>query len=178
MDDKTGSRTTRKRVPRKDVEVLASLLVAYPQLLRVTYEPSDKALSLVFLCKGPLNGRARQRFVKLYKDSVHVYLSLISQKASLVETSWEDMGSFWALQVTRDIASLSPGELSLTVDLVTGNLEVINGAEGSLDREEMEEYSSYVRAFLQEVLDKVKSLHSPRRLVALREGERVVVFDK
>ncbi len=173
--EKSGQRG--RRVPQKDVEVLATLLVAYPQVSRAVYDPGNKALGLVFLCRGPMSRNRRKDLTTLYKDSVEVYLSLTGRKQTFLKASWESMDSFYSFQVERDVSSLSPGELDMTVDMICDKASVVMATEG-LDASDSDEITWPARLFLQETIDQVKTLKSPRKLVALREGERVLVFDK
>lgn len=168
----------RIKPSNKDVEILATLLVAYPQVSRVTFDPKNKALNLVFLCKGPLGPRKRDNIRKSYLDSVDVYLDLIDARSTVVECSWEKMDDFYCFLVERDVASLSPGELNVTVELISNRANVMYASEDAEFTEGGEEFSISARVFLQDMIDQVRDLESPRKLVALREGERVLVFDK
>ena len=162
----------------RDVEVLATLLVAYPEVSRATFDPEQKALGMVFLCRGPMSAAARTKLTDIYKDSVEVYGLLNGRTANLVTTRWERMDRFYSFQIERDVATLSPGELNLTVDLVRQNAKIVPACEGLEDFDDGEEYTVPARLFLQEMLEQVRVMESPRKLVALREGERVLVFDK
>ena len=110
----SGGRPPEKpiRPSSKDVEILATLLVAYPQVSRVTYDPKRKALNLVFLCKGPMSAKTRERICNVYLDSVSVYLDLIGARAAVAQCMWNKMDDFYCLIIERDIA-LTPGELTL-----------------------------------------------------------------
>ncbi len=96
----------------------------------------------------------------------------------MVRTRWERMERFYSFQVERDVATLCPGELNLTVDLVRQNAKVVPACESLDEFEDGEDYAVPARLFLQEMLEQVRAMESPRKLVALREGERVLVFDK
>ncbi len=76
------------------------------------------------------------------------------------------------------MSSLTPGELSLTVDLISDRVKLVMATEDGDGIDDGEEYSWSARLFLQEMLDQVRTLKSTKKLVALREGERVLVFDK
>lgn len=175
--DEVTQKRRRRRASKKDIEVLATLLVAYPQVSRATFDPERKTLGLVFLCRGPVGKKRRTDLERIYKDSVEVYLSLIGRKPGYLASSWEQMDRFCSFQVERDVATLTPGELNMTVDLVCSRVDVVSAIDGSTCVEDPE-FSWSARAFLKEVLDKVQDLESPRKLVALREGEKVLVFDK
>lgn len=184
MPEQTSGKSRKNHASRnkatsnKDVEVLATLLVAYPQISRAGFDPEKKSLGLVFLCRGPISAKKREELSRIYEDSVQVYLSLIGKQASLIKSSWEKMGNLYSFQVERDVESLSTGEITLTVELVSDRTRVVSASEGSQVADGADEASWSARLFLQDALDQVKNLDAPRKLVAFREGERVLVFDK
>jgi hypothetical protein len=79
--------------------------------------------------------------------------------------------------VERDVVSLSTGELSLTTSLISQSTSVFSAFDDSTLGEEPE-LSLSARFFVQELLEDIKNLECARQLVAVREGERVLVFDK
>lgn len=175
---KAEGRGGRKRPSSRDVEVLATLLVAYPQVSRVTFDPKNKSLGLVFLCHGPLGSRQRGAISRAYSDAVEVFLGLTGRISSIVRSSWEKMGDFYCFQVERDAASISPEELNLTTDLVAEKARLVMSLEEVDTLDGRDDYSWSARLFLQDMLEQVRDLRGTKKLVALREGEKVLVFDK
>lgn len=173
-----GQKTGGKRTPGRDVEILATLLVAYPQVSRVTFDPDTRSLGLVFLCQGPRGKRQRAALSRLYTDSVEVFLRLIGRTPTIVKASWEKMGDFHSFHIERDVASISPEELNVTADLVSDGAELVYASDEPEATDASGEFTWSARLFLQEMLEQVRHLKSPRKLVALREGEKVLVFDK
>ncbi|HHX29443.1 MAG: hypothetical protein ACOX5Q_04225 [Bacillota bacterium] len=176
----SGGRPPEKpiRPSSKDVEILATLLVAYPQVSRVTYDPKRKALNLVFLCKGPMSAKTRERICNVYLDSVSVYLDLIGARAAVAQCMWNKMDDFYCLIIERDIASLTPGELNLTVELLEEKTTVLYASDEGDNPVSGDDMNASARVFLQDTVNQVRNLESTRKLVALREGEKVLVFDK
>lgn len=175
---KAGGKGGKKRPSSRDVEVLATLLVAYPQVSRVTFDPQKKALGLVFLCQGPVGSRRRGAITRAYSDAIEVFLRLTDREASVVKTAWEKMGDYYCFQVERDVTSISPEELNLTADLISDKARLVVSQEEVDMPDGHEDYTWSARLFLQEMLEQVRDLRSTRKLVALREGEKVLVFDK
>ena len=183
MSDNTIRRKTnidkheqRGKVSQEDIEVLAALLIAFPQVSKITFDPERRGLKLVFLCQGPVSKSKREKLQSLYLQSIDAYLSLAKQTGSIIECNWETIDDFHSFHVERDVASLSTGELSLTVSLVTDQVPILLDLDDSLITDT--DFSWSARFFLQEMLDKIKELECPKRLVALREGEKVLVFHK
>jgi hypothetical protein len=88
------------------------------------------------------------------------------------------MGDFYCFTLERDVESISPEELNVTTDLISDKTKLIAAQEEIDTAAGSEDYAWTARLFLQEMLEQVKDLQSTRKLVALREGEKVLVFDK
>lgn len=166
----------RKQVSQRDVEVLAALLVAFPQISTVTFDPKKRGLELVFLCRSPVSQAKRKKLKALYLQSMDVYQSLTNQKSGTIHCHWEIMDGLHSFHVERDVASLSSGELRLTVSLVAQEVPVVSDPEEQATNGS--EFSFSMGLLLQEMLDRVRELKCSKKLVALREGERVIVFHR
>ncbi len=175
--DKVKRRKKPKKVSQKDIEVLATLLVAFPQVSRAVFDPEKRGLSLVFLCEGPISKSRQVKLQRLYRQSIDVYLGLAGLTKGFVNCCWEGIDEFCSFQVERDVASLSTGELSLTTALVSEHIPVLSALDDSTITDDSD-FSWSARLLLQEMLDQVREIQCPRKLVALREGEKVLVFDK
>jgi len=114
----------------------------------------------------------------LYRDAIEVFLRLTGRTPGIVKSSWEKMGGFFCFQVERDLESISPEELNVTADLLAEKANLVVSSDDADLSDGQEEYAWSARLFVQEMLDQVKDLRSTRKLVALREGEKVLVFDK
>jgi hypothetical protein len=176
MDNMTAHTNKHKHISHKDVEVLAALLVAFPQISRVTYDPEARGLSMTFLCEGPVSKAKRKQLTSLYLDSIDVYRTLTNKDVSMVRCHWETIDRFHCLHVERDVASLSTGELNLTVSLIAGQVPLISETDEPFGSEG--EFSWSARMLLQEMLERIRELRCQSKLVALREGEKVIVFHK
>ncbi|HHY69016.1 MAG TPA: hypothetical protein GYA09_02285 [Firmicutes bacterium] len=162
---------------QEDIEVMATLLVAFPQMSRIVFDPRNRTLTSVFLCQGPLSKNKQRQLNKLYRESLEVYHGLIGIEPRIVNSSWELMDNLCSFQVERDVESLSTDELSLTASLVSQNVRVFSASDGSTLVEDIE-LSWSARFFLQELLEDIRNIKCTRQLVAVREGEKVIVFDK
>ncbi|MGB4656353.1 MAG: hypothetical protein WBI43_02120 [Bacillota bacterium] len=174
--DMTAHTKNHSQVSHKDIEVLAALLVAFPQISKVTYDPEKRGLSISFLCEGPVSKTKRHRLKSLYLDAIEVYRQLTDKNMSLVRCYWETIDQFHCFHVERDVASLSTGELNLTVSLIADQVPLV--AETAEPFVTDGEFSWSARMLLQEMLERIRELKCQSKLVALREGEKVIVFHK
>lgn len=127
-----------KSVSQGDIEILATLLIAFPQISRIMFDPKKRTLALVFLCRGPIGKTEQRRIKKLYRESVEVYHSLCGIESRSISCSWDLMDELCSFQVERDVASLSTGELSLTTSLVSQNVAVFSAFDDFILGEESE----------------------------------------
>lgn len=74
------------------------------------------------------------------------------------------------------MASLSTAELNLTATLIAGQVQLVSDTDEPFAGEA--EFSWSAKLLLQEMLERIRELECPRTLVALREGEKVIVFHK
>ncbi len=160
----------------KDAEVLAMLLIAFPQVSKVAFDPLRRSLTLTFLCKGPISYQKQKDLESLYLLSIDVYNILTKQKAHIVDSYWEAIDEFYYFHVERDVSSLFPGELNLTVSLITDQISVVLDLDVPVELENDIILSN--EFFLQEILDRIRELKCSTEFVALREGDKVIVFHK
>jgi hypothetical protein len=175
-ENKTTHTRMHSGVSHNEIEILAALLVAFPQISRVTFDPEKRMLSMAFLCEGPVSQAKRKQLQSLYLDSIDVYRALTNKDMSTVKCYWETIDQFHCFHVERDVASLSTAELNLTATLIAGQVQLVSDTDEPFAGEA--EFSWSAKLLLQEMLERIRELECPRTLVALREGEKVIVFHK
>ena len=167
-----------KREKKPDPEgshLLATILVVYPEVSTVSYEPEDGMLRLSFAMTGKPEQEAFQQFAQMVIDSIEAYHHLEGFSNAKIEMYIEGAGTTSFLHVKRDIASLSRGELSIIAELVEERFRdelILDGPEGTVDTDFLIAQEDH----LEQVLGMVRQLKIPDRLVGIREHERVVVY--
>ena len=162
---------TKSEAEMDSVQLLASMLLCYPPITKVVLEPGGKSIALCFSMKkvpDPETFPAHQSFIL---DSLHLYHDIECSGQVHCKIFFRN-GS---LQIVRDLATLSRGELGLLAELVTDrfsdNLE--DGALSHPDRD---------AALQADMIDhRINSLRvNPldNELIGIREDGRVMVFDK
>lgn len=84
-ENKTTHTRMHSGVSHNEIEILAALLVAFPQISRVTFDPEKRMLSMAFLCEGPVSQAKRKQLQSLYLDSIDVYRALTNKDMSTVK---------------------------------------------------------------------------------------------
>ncbi|NLG84802.1 MAG: hypothetical protein GX493_09420 [Firmicutes bacterium] len=158
------------------MNLIASLLVRYPSIATVSLEPEQKSLGFTFVVARPLTHPEFRHFVATVKKNLGVLADLLGQPPGLVEVKLSHHEGMSFLEVTRDIATLTPEEISLLTVL----LEQEFG--GALIREQEEFLEEEDKAFQEEMigrmLEDLKDSRQERKLIGFREDGRVMVFNR
>lgn len=152
------------------VDLFVAILVRFPQVSAVHYDPVQKTLRLVFLLK-----KGEQDFYQFARD-FEAHLSLFHQlRAGDVTTaSLKKMenNQLTTVEVVRDLASISLVELKLIVQLLVGFYGDNVIQEGAA----MEEEDEQEQNLLIDALLRSGSWRPRERLTGFRENGRVLVF--
>lgn len=167
----------KRKKPNPDVShLLATILVVYPVISTVSYEPQEDAmLELVFAMKA---APTKERFEKIAKqiiDSLDAYHQLEGFPQARIEMHMEGLGATCFLHVKRDTASLSRGELSVLTTLVEEYFSeelVFDELPPSADPD----FLLAQEEQLDQMFGNIRQMQIPDRMVGVREHERVMVY--
>lgn len=166
----------KKRPNLDGIKLLASILVCYPEIGTVSFEPREGALKFSFALKEiPV----RQRYEAvgcLLEESILAYHSLEGFTESRIEIFIEGQGHTAFFHIVRDVSSLSQGEIHMITEIMRDKMgdilyierdddvdvETIDVEEGNIDR----------------MIGSVKWGRLTNRMVGVREAGRVMVFNK
>jgi len=152
------------------VDLFVAVLVRFPQISTIHYDPEANVLRLAFLLK-----EAEQDFQKLV-NSFEAHLALfhnlrgeVTTVASLKRTSTREIT---VLEVFRDLATVSLSELNLMVTLIGDFYGDALVQEG----QQMEEEDALEHNLLIESLLMSNTWRTRERLTGFRENGKVLVF--
>lgn len=153
------------------IDLLISLLVRFPQIGTVHYEPEQKALRLVFLLKK--DHQDFHTFAQMFESHLALFHHLKQedvQVASLKKT--ESGADLTVLEVIRDLASLSLAELNVITELVSDYYRdtVIQEGPGIAVEDELEQ-NVMIDSLLMSL-----AWRGLERLTGFRDDGRVLVF--
>lgn len=163
-----------RKVRSESGEVLATLLMAFPEIGRAVFNPEKRTLSVAFICQGPLTRGAKTWLEKTWDDAVAVYARLTGVEPGIARRSWDKVGKYRAFEVERDVDTLMPGEISMWAELVKEVTPLISTA--SFEENSEEDPSWAQKMLMQDALEGLRTLKVKKKLVAIREGEKVLVY--
>ncbi|MGB9887418.1 MAG: hypothetical protein ACPLRW_10505 [Moorellales bacterium] len=158
----------------ESVGLLISLLVRYPEVATINYEPQAHALKFTFIIREVLSSdRIRDLEVKL-AQCLDAFSYLTKRGSRLVSLQASIQDRFTFLEIKRDMFSLSEEEISLLIGLLReefGNSLVSEPSDPMLEEELLAQEN-----LIGHMLENVKEKVSDKRLIAFREEGKVLVF--
>lgn len=165
----------RKTTQPEGVGLLAAMLICYREISTVFYEPKDRKLKITFTVNAGMDEQAFHDLVTFLDESIHTYHMISGIPFLPIEFTMETQGEYAFLHIIRDIETLSNGELNIMTSIIRERMgdKLIMG-DAVLDEEvlEMQEEN------LENLLLATPSLPLRNRLVGVREGDSVMVYDK
>ncbi|MCL5038882.1 MAG: hypothetical protein M1299_03505 [Firmicutes bacterium] len=160
----------------KSANLLVSLLIRYPELATVKFEPEARALRFTFLLRGNLNSHENQDSLARIASYLKTYAALTRQEPLVSQVSTHRLGGMTVLEFQRDLATLNQEELSLIITIVRQEFGPTLSSEEnpSLGEEEL----LLQEEFIEEILEDIKISQPDKYLIAFREEGRVLVFNK
>ena len=158
-----GFRSQRSKEEEKaGIQFLASMLVCYPEISSLSYDPRRSTLTFEFIVRGDYPARELDAFARLLSESIETYHVLVAD---------EEVGAnIW---VERD-------ELTLIARLFTERFgKALLVDEHSLQKLE-EDFATVQSELLDQMLDQVqrREFRFRMHMVGLRENDRVVVYNR
>ena len=158
------------------MSLIVSLLVRYPGIATISFDPASKSLQFTFVVARPLTPPEFDRFVGTVKESLAVLLNLSGRMPRLCDLNLSAYDGMSFLEVRRDIDSLLPDEIALLVSLIDDEFE------GELVRDQDETIGEEDQAIQEEViehmLEDLKDSRQEKKLIGFREEGRVMVFNR
>jgi hypothetical protein len=158
------------------VSLLISILVRYPEVAGVTYDPATANLKLTFLLARALSARRFKRLRERLHHSLEVYRRLDRREPPAVELLRTCHRGVGVLEVREDVHSLSREELTLIVELVRAELGNLLAVEPNPSL--MEDDLAAQEELIEEMLEDLRESEHGRNLIAFREEGRVLVFNR
>ena len=169
----------KKKKPNMDgINLLISILVCYPEIGTVSYEPSRSALHFAFAMKEVPKRQAYEDVGMLIKESIKSYHSLEGFQDADVEIFLEGQGHTAFFHIIRDVKTISQGEISMLSTIMRehfGNILIMDPDNGTAAYEmEQEAHEDAI----DHMICNLKVSNGTNRMVGIREEGRVLVSNK
>ncbi|HWI60551.1 MAG TPA: hypothetical protein VNT75_01795 [Symbiobacteriaceae bacterium] len=160
----------------RSVGLLISVLVRYPEVGTVKYEPRQQTIRMSLLVTGELSEADWTRTESKLFETLEVYHMLEQREPAVVNVEAENLGHLTSVSLTRDVSTLTPEEIYTVVEffrehfsgrLVTEQIEM--GSE--------EDWMAQDEA-IENMLATLEQGRSKGNLIAIREEGRLMMFQK
>ncbi len=155
------------------VNLLVSLLVRYPEIASLTFEPRRNSITMKFLFVQLADEEILR--VNFLEESLAAFYELVKVRPMLCNIQLEVEGKLTVLNVERDVATISKSEIVLLVTILR---EQIQGLLVSDIVEQQIEEAGFHEELIENMLNSIKSNYGGQGLVGIREEGRVLVFNK
>jgi len=158
------------------MSLIAFLLVRYPEIGSVRFDPDQKTLQFSFILATGLNGEEEECF----RDTLSLSLNSISQlqgrEPGVINLSYNSGDGLTFVEITRDIDTISHEEISLIIGLI----QQFFGEDLLMDQDEslQEEDAVMQEEMIEHMLEDLKDSRQEKRLIGFREEGRVLIFNR
>lgn len=158
------------------VNLLISILVRYPEIGTINFDPQNNTLKFTFMLSGTPSQAEFSVTKQLILDSAAAYhfLEGVTVCTSDVQLSTYDQVTM--LTILRDVHTLSKGEIDLVITLLRDKFKerLVTDHNDSM----LEEDLLVQEELIDNMLDSMKRQHADHCLIGIREDGRVLVFNK
>lgn len=158
------------------IGLLISILVRYPEVGTINYDPDTSLLSLTFMVYQLQEDSHLQAFTQLLEMSLESFNLLEGRKPKEIRLLASTNGNFTCLELLRDVDTLAQDEFALIISLMRQQFgdQLVTDQNEEMQEEELEMQEEMIEHMLQNV----KGNFSKKKLIGFREDGRVLVFNK
>ena len=168
----------KKKPERSEgVRFLASILVCFAEISTISYEPKDKSLHMTFALQSSVSQEGFNELTSFLTESIHTYQLLDGMGGGFVDFSMEVHDEVAFFHVIRDLETLSSGELRVITSIVRNRFEETLVMDSHVLEQLDAEFAVAQEEAMEQLFEKVQAMELHGRLVGVREGNHVVVYD-
>ncbi|NPV26010.1 MAG: hypothetical protein HPY81_00860 [Firmicutes bacterium] len=158
------------------VELLTSIMMRYPEVGTINFEPARRLLKFTFILSQVVTNKEIDLFREKLVTMVDAYNHLEGREPGVVEVTATFCKQLTLLEISRDIESLDYDEIALLMAILHqqfGSLIMTEESEGMLEEEILLQED-----LIRQMLESLRCCEQEKKLVAFREEGRVLVFNK
>ncbi|MBF7083049.1 hypothetical protein IT084_08675 [Desulfallas sp. Bu1-1] len=158
------------------VGLLISILVRYPEVSAINFDPWEQMLRFSFICSRVIDEQEFNNFKAYLLDSIQSFNYLEGKDAKFIDISHQVYDDLTLIEIKRDVATLVQEEIALVVQIFyqywEGNL--VSDFNETLIEEDL----IIQEEIIEHMLESVKGSAEDKFLYAFREEGKVLVFNK
>ena len=171
----------RQRKPNMDgVNLLMTLLLCYPEIGTVTFDPAKgETLQMSFALNRLPGDEENKSFGRFLTESISTYHSLLGLPEGKLNITLEGNGKAAILGIKRDMATISRGEIKLVASLVKDTFGESLVTDPDMEKNTPDEATRLAHEEnIDNILGSVRYGVISETLVGYREAGRVMVYNK
>lgn len=158
------------------IGLLISILVRYPEIGTVKFDPGSQTLRLSFLLSRLIDEQEYQVFSEKLNMSLETFNMLEGNDQVVIHTALSSYDQISVIDVDRDVHTLSKTEIALIITL----LKEFYAGQMIIDKNDalLEEDLLVQEELIDNMLEHLKVSRYEKNLIGIREDGRVMVFNK
>lgn len=157
-------------------ELLVSILMRYPEVTAVNFDPVNQVLKFTFIVNSILTNKEKARIKQLMLESINVFNFLGNNQTRLSKIIYQNSDNLTIIELQRDVESIVQGEITLVMGLFRHCLKTSLVTEDN--KPVIEEELAIQEKKINYLLENIKRTTRDKYLFAFREKGQVLVFDK
>lgn len=157
--------------------LIISMLVRYPEIGTINFEPEGNLLKLTFMIAGIPSSNdfeSKKRFIINSILAYHLLEGITNSRVDIELSSYEQVAM---LTIIRDVRTMSRGEINLMIKLLRDrfNERLVTDHNDAL----LEEDLLFQEEVIENMLENMRKQYNDQHiLIGIREDGRVFVFNK
>lgn len=158
------------------IGLLISILVRYPEVGTINFDPQSHELKLTFIFTGEFENSEVNSLNSIIEDSVITYHKLEKTNPRVICLEWQTCNNYTVLEIKRDVDTLSQDEISLIIGLFQEHFHqsLVADTNDGLWEEDLLVQEEMINHMLENMKNEVPD----KKLIAYREEGKVLVFNK
>ena len=158
------------------VGLLITILVRYPEISKINYEPENQMIKMTYLIKNTFSEEELDHSFGNLKECVLTFNYLQQNNNISVETKYEINEDYITLDLYRDIDTFTVSELNVIIQLLHTDFpkSVIVDSNEFFYEDELQ----WQEELITDMLENLKKALPLKKMLAFRDEGKVRVFDK
>lgn len=158
------------------VGLLITILVRYPEIAKINYEPDNQLIKMSFLIKNDVQEETLKRFISGLKESIITFNYIEQVTNIIVDATFTINDDYINIELFRDIDTLTVNEINLITQLL--QLSFANNIIADNNEVFFEDELQWQEELITDMLENLKDSLPAKKLLAYRDEGKVRVFDK